>query len=101
MAKQPNKQQLLDAYIDFMGSDMLLDVSVPHELRFDLAPIKEHLIVYMWENFIKGQIFLLEAAGGSVDDFMEEHEPMELLEMFAEYQIGYWQGVNQNNEETI
>lgn len=93
--KKPTKKQIMAAVAEFAGSDMIYNISVPHELRFELAQIKEHLIVYMWENYIKTLIYRLELEGLSSDDLLEIYGPDELLEEFAHWQIGYWEGVNE------
>jgi hypothetical protein len=81
-----------------MGSEMIDNVAIPSNVRFELARVKEHLIVYMWEQFIKGEIFRLEMQGLSAEDLLEVHSELDLLECFAHFQIGYWEGVNEANE---
>jgi len=93
--KRITKKQKLEAYYDFMGGDMIHNIAIPQELRMNLSHAKEHLIVYMWEHYIKGEYYRLEMEGMSGDDLLEHVSPMELLEGFAHYQMGYWQGVHE------
>lgn len=95
-----NKEQILSAYESYMGSDLINNVAVPSSVRFKLAHAKEHLIVYMWEHFIKGEIYRLELQGISADDLLDYYTFEELLEGFAHYQVGYWEGVNEAREES-
>lgn len=97
--KKPTKKQKLEAYLDFMGSEMIHNIAIPSELRMNLSYAKEHLIVYMWEHFIKGEYYRMELDGMTGEDLLEHISPMELLEGFAHYQMGYWQGVNEAMNE--
>jgi hypothetical protein len=93
------EEQIDQACESYAGSDLINQIAVPSEIRFKLSPVKEHLIVYMWEHFIKLEIYRLELQGLSADDLLEVYSFDELLEAFAHYQIGYWEGVNEAKEE--
>lgn len=96
---EPTEEQKLEAYYDFMGSNLISEISIPQSLRMNLAGTKEHLIVYMWEHFIKGKVYQLELDGTPGEDLMDFYSPIELLEEFAHYQMGYWEGVNEQMGE--
>ena len=97
--KQPTKKQKLEAYYDFMGSDMISQITIPADVRLDLAFTKEFLIVNMWEHFIKGEIYRLEMEGIKAEELLNYIHFTDLLEGFAHYQVGYWEGVNEAQEE--
>jgi len=96
---EPTEEQKLEAYLDFMGSNMISEISIPQSLRMQLAETKEHLIVFMWEHFIKGKIYQLELDGTPGEDLMDFYSPFDLLEEFSYYQMGYWEGVNEAMDE--
>lgn len=97
--KEPTKKQKMEAYVDFMRSDMISQINIPAELRMQLSFAKEHLIVYMWEHYIKGEIYRLEMEGIAVEEFCDYIEFTDLLEGFAHFQVGYWEGVNEEEDD--
>ena len=96
---EPTEEQKMEAYLDFMGSNLISEIAIPQSVRMQLAETKEHLIVFMWEHFIKGLIYQLELDGTPGEDLMDFYSPQELLEHFAHYQMGYWEGVNESMDE--
>ena len=96
---KPTKQQIEQAMSAYCSSEISVNESLPKDLQLQLASVKELFNVHIWELFIKQNAYWAEINGEDVNEFFENWDAFDMLEDFAEWQVGYWEGVNEAKKE--
>jgi len=97
--KKITKKELLKKLHDYAGTPKSINSSVSKEIRYRLAPLKEHVMIYMWETFIKSELYRAKLMGitpHEMVDFMLEDD--ETIIAFGDWCGGYAEGVRESKE---
>lgn len=97
--KKPTKKQIEAAMSAYCSSMVSVEEHVPREIKMRVAMVKEMFNIEVWELFIKQSAYWAELNGHDVEEYFENWDWMDMLEEFAEWQVGYWIGVREGLAE--
>lgn len=75
------------------------DYQVPQTIKFSVAKIKQHLDIYMWEEFLKQEYYTAKLVGLDDADIIDLFDSSELIMKFCKWCEGYEEGVNEDELE--
>jgi len=100
--KKLTKKELLKKLNEYADSGKAINSSVSKDIRYRLAPIKEHIMIYMWETFVKSELYRAKLMGITPDemvDFMLEDD--DIIISFGDWCGGYAEGVREAKSEKL
>lgn len=97
--KKITKKELLKKYLDYAGSDKAVNSSVSKDIRYRLAPVKEHVMIYMWESFVKSELYKAKLLGITPDELVDLMlEGDDVIITFGDWCGGYADGMREAKE---
>lgn len=84
-----------DKMLKWYDKEEATNYQVPQEVKFRIGMVKQHLDVYMWEEFLKQEYYTLKLCGMEDEGIVDLFNSESMIFKFCKFCEGYAQGIKE------